>query len=208
MSVLTAEDIMRPALILVAYDNERLAGNQACLAKALDEAYEAARLVFPVVRLSTALWVPELEHSLVGKNVSVGNWSRDDSGPECIVIDQDGWYCGFPEGTNAESVLGTFVGLAAKIVASRLESDDAPITAFHRVVSDSRIILKNCGFNPSAVLAADLPVVLVKMSSVPNIDGEETIKYHLARAEAEAKHLPPNFDYASLVRRQDDDCPF
>ena len=90
MTVPTSDDILRPALMLLAYDNEGSAGDHQTFGSVLDEAYAAARVVFPVVRIDVRLWVPEIGASAIGRGVLAGDWHRDDAEPGCVIIDVEG----------------------------------------------------------------------------------------------------------------------
>ena len=157
MSVLTSDDLLRPALILLAYDNEGSAGDHQTFRSVLDEAYAAARVVFPVVRIDVRLWAPEIEACAIGRGVSAGDWHRDDVEPGVVIIDIDGTFWQCPEGVSAMSTMGTFVGFAASIVAARLMRDEALGAAmFARVLVATREILEACGFDPSTIRQVDL----------------------------------------------------
>ncbi|WP_043342003.1 hypothetical protein [Belnapia moabensis] len=149
MSVLTSDDLLRPALILLAYDNEDSAGDLQTFRSVLDEAYAAARVVFPVVRIDVRLWTPENEACAIGLGITVGDWHRDDAEPGVVVIDAEGASWGCPKGVSANSTMGTFVGLAASIVAARLMCDDALGDAMlARVLAATRTVLEACGLDP------------------------------------------------------------
>ncbi|WP_090560977.1 hypothetical protein [Belnapia rosea] len=149
MPVPTREDILRPALLLLNWDNEGSAGGHQSYRDVLDEAYAAARVIFPVVRIDSRLWAPEIEPSAVGRGVSAGDWHRDDAEPGCVIVDIDGTSWGCPEGMGAISTMGTFVGFAASIVAARIMRDEALGKAMlARVRADTRAILEASGFDP------------------------------------------------------------
>jgi hypothetical protein len=157
MPVPTSDDLLRPALMLLAYDNEGSAGDRQTFRSVLDEAYAAARVVFPVVRIDVRLWVPEIEASAIGRGVSAGDWHRADAEPGCVIIDVEGTYWQCPEGVSAMSTMGTFVGFAASIVAARLMRDEALGAAMlARVLAATRTILEGCGFDPRTLRQADL----------------------------------------------------
>src|SRR4051812_36843136 len=168
MPVPTSDDILRPALMLLAYDNEGSAGDHQTFRSVLDEAYAAARVVFPVVRIDVRLWAPEIEASAIGHGVSAGDWPRDDAEPGCVIIDVEGTYWRCPEGVSAMSTMGTFVGFAASIVAARLMHDEALRTAMlTRVVAATRTILEASGFDPRALRQADLASMPPWISNLP-----------------------------------------
>jgi hypothetical protein len=157
MAVPTSSDLLRPALMLLAYDNEGSAGDHQGYRSVLDEAYAAARVVFPVVRIDVRLWVPKIEASAIGHGVSAGDWHRDDAEPGCVIIDVEGTFWQCPEGVSAMSTMGTFAGFAASIVAARLMCDEALGAAMlARVVAATRTILEACGFDPGTLRQVDL----------------------------------------------------
>jgi hypothetical protein len=78
--------------MLMAYDNEGSAGDRQTFRSVLDEAYAAARVVFPVVRIDVQLWAPEIEASAIGRGVLAGDWHRDDAEPGCVIIDGEGTF--------------------------------------------------------------------------------------------------------------------
>jgi hypothetical protein len=160
MPVPTSDDLLRPALMLLAYDNEGSAGDRQPFRSVLDEAYAAARVVFPVVRIDVRLWVPEIEASATGRGVSAGDWHRDDTEPGVVIIDIEGSYWQCPEGVSAISMMGTFVGFAASIVAARLMRDEALGAAMlTRVLAATRAILGVRGFDPRTIRLADLALM-------------------------------------------------
>jgi hypothetical protein len=177
MPVPTTDDLLRPALMLLAYDNKGSAGDRETFRSVLDEAYSAARMVFPVVRIDVRLWVPEIEASAIGRGVSAGNWHRDDAEPGCVIIDVEGTFWQCPEGVSAMSAMGTFVGFAASIVAARLIGDEALGAAMLvRVLAATRTILDACGLDPRTLRQADpasMPLWISKLvtqetlSSIP-----------------------------------------
>jgi hypothetical protein len=153
----TTDDLFRPALMLLAYDNEGSAGDHQCYRSVLDEAYAAARVVFPVVRIDVRLWALEIEASAIGRGVLAGDWHRDDAEPGYVIVDGEGicWQC--PEGVSAISTMGTFVGFAASIVAARLMRGEALGAAMlARVLDATRAILEAHGADPRAICQADL----------------------------------------------------
>src|SRR3954451_11161607 len=142
----TTDDLLRPALMLLAYDNEGSAGDLQSYRRVLDEAYAAARVVFPVVRIDVRVWAPEVESPAIGRGVSVGDWHRDDTEPGIVIIDIEGTFWQCPEGVSAMSTMGTFAGFAASIVAARLMRDEALGAAMlARVLAATRTILEACG---------------------------------------------------------------
>ncbi|MCO6415874.1 hypothetical protein JYK14_06750 [Siccirubricoccus sp. KC 17139] len=156
MPVPTSDDLLRPALMLLAYDNEGSAGDHQTFRGVLDEAYAAARVVFPVVRIDVRLWVPEMEASAIGRGVSAGNWHRDDAEPGCVIIDVEGTSWQYPEGVTAISTMGTFVGLAASIVAARLmREEELGAAMLARVLAATRAILEARGVDPRTIRQAD-----------------------------------------------------
>ncbi len=153
----TSADLLRPALMLLAYDNEGSAGDHQTFRSVLDEAYAAARVVFPVVRINVRLWVPKIEASTIGHGASAGDWHRDDAEPGCVIIDAEGTFWQCPDGVSAMSTMGNFVGFAASIVAARLMRDEALGAAMiARVVAATRTILEASGFDPRTLRQADL----------------------------------------------------
>jgi hypothetical protein len=167
MPVLTSDDLLRPALMLLAYDNEGSAGDHKTFRSALDEAYAAARVVFPVVRIDVGLWAPENEASAIGLGVFAGDWHRDDTEPGVVIIDIEGTFWQCPEGVGAISTMGTFVGFAASIVAARLMHEEALGAAMlARVLAATRAILEARGFDPRNLRQADLASMLPWISDM------------------------------------------
>ena len=158
---------MRPALMLLAYDNEGSASDHQTFRSILDEAYAAARVVVPVVRIDVRLRVPEIQASAIGRGVSAGDWHRDDTEPGCVIIDIEGTFWQCPEGVSAISTMGTFVGFAATIVAARLMGDEALGAAMlARVLAATRTILEARGFDPRTLRQADLASMLPRISDL------------------------------------------
>jgi hypothetical protein len=167
----TSADLLRPALMLLAYDNEGSVGDHQTFRSVLDEAYAAARVVFPVVRIDVRLWVPETEATAIGRGVFAGDWHRDDTEPGVVIIDIEGTFWQCPEGVSATSALGTFVGFAASIVAARLMREEALGAAMlARVLAATRTVLGARGFDPRTLRQADLASMPPWISDLANRD--------------------------------------
>lgn len=157
MALPTSEDILRAALILLAYDNEDSAGDLQTFRSVLDEAYAAARVVFSVVRIDVRLWTTGNETCAIEHGIIAGDWHRDDTEPGVVVIDVEGTSWGCPEGVSASSTMGTFVGFAASIVAARLMRDKALGDAMlAQVLAAARAILAARRADPRTIRHSDL----------------------------------------------------
>jgi hypothetical protein len=148
MTTTATADLLRPALMLLAHHAERPAGADLTGCGRLDDAYAAARLVFPIVRLDIELWAPEFAAPALGRGVMVGRWGRDDIEPGCVVIglEEAVWQC--PEGVSASSAEGAFAGFAAGIIAARLVRDEGLRAAMlAEVAAGARVALSTVGLD-------------------------------------------------------------
>lgn len=157
MTATTTAVLLRPALLLLAHHNERKSVADLTDCRQLDEAYAAARLIFPIVRLDVGLWAPEFDCSALDRGVMVGRWCRDDVEPGCVVIGHEEavWQC--PEGVSASSAMGAFAGVPAGIIAACLVRDEALRAAMiAEVVTGARVALATVGLALVIVREAEL----------------------------------------------------
>ena len=177
----TSEQIALPPLLLLAHDNAGSTDTHA-----FQIAYDAARLVFPIVRVDMGAASVGMKKIGAKENLVYGSWNRHDSGPGVFVFDKEGWYSGFPQEFASNTAHGHFVALSAIIISMKMRylfSQENPFGDMPRVVRTVRHHLEDLGIDPVAIHPQGLSVTAASLRDVVSAMRLDATKREQALAE-------------------------